>query len=127
MSDRKEIDTATAYVKDLPGFKRTEPQYFSDPVVDKLVEIVLLMGGEIWTLRHRQAITEKLMATGKMVSPDMIETYKPDPEFREQMEAERQDLIRRMFSALAAGDVADPRAAGDNWATNSKKDEATKR
>lgn len=118
MGDRTKIDDATKYVHDLPGFKKTNPQYFSDPMIDKLMEVVLMMGGEIWSLRHRQAITEKLMATGKPVSPDMIETFKADEPFRDQMEAERQDLIRRMFASLAEGQFPDPRASAFGWVTN---------
>ncbi|WP_394700078.1 hypothetical protein [uncultured Parasphingorhabdus sp.] len=112
------MDKATKYVKDLPGFKRTNPQYFSDQMIDKILEVIILMGGEIWTLRHRQAITEKLMASGRPVSADMIETFESDESFRDQMEVERQDLIRRMFASLAAGEFPDPREAGFNWAAN---------
>ena len=118
MGDRAKIEEQTKYVVDLPGFKRTNPHYFSDPIIDKLMDALLMMGGEIWTLRHRQAITEKLMASGEAVSPDMIETYKPDEAFREAMEAERQDLIRRMFSSLAEGGFPDPRTPGFKWVTD---------
>ncbi|QLC26399.1 hypothetical protein HFP57_16085 [Parasphingopyxis algicola] len=122
MSDRAKIDEETKYVQDLPGFKRTNPHYFSDPMIDRLLEIILLMGGEIWSLRHRQAITEKLLASGEPVSPDIIETFKPDDGFKELMENERQDLIKRMFASLAGGQFPDPKAPGFTWVTNPGED-----
>lgn len=118
MTDRTKLEEETQYVYDLPGFKRTNPHYFSDPMVDRLLDIVLMMGAEIWTLRHRQAITEQLMASGKTVTPDMIETFEPDQDFKSDMEAERQELIKRMFSSLAGGEFPDPRAPGFKWVTN---------
>lgn len=117
MGDKAKIAKDTEYVKELPGFKRTKPNYFSDPVVDRLMEVVLMMGGEIWSLRHRQAITEKLMAQGKPVSPDIIETFEADEDFRGQLETERQDFIRRIFAALAEGEFPDPREEGFKWVT----------
>ena len=118
MTDRAKLEEETQYVKDLPGFKRSNPHYFSDPMIDRLLEIVLLMGAEIWTLRHRQAVTERLLASGKTVTPDLIETFQPDEEMKEAIEQERQDLIKRMFASLAGGNFPDPKAPGFKWVTD---------
>lgn len=115
MGDRAKMDEATQYAQELPGFKRSNPQYFADPMIDRLLEVILMMGGEMWTLRHRQAIAEKLAAQGQPATSDMIETFVADDDFRASMELERQDLIRRMYAPLKEGDFADPREAGLKW------------
>lgn len=123
MTDRRKLEEETAYVKDLPGFKKSDPHYFKDPMIDKLLEIVLLMSAEIWTLRHRQAITEQLLASGSSVSPDLIETFKPDKDFSAQMEAERQEIIKRLFEGLSGGQFPDPKAPGFQWVTDREDQE----
>lgn len=123
MTDRSKLEHATAYVRDLPGFKKTNPHYFKDPMVDRLMDVVLMMGAEIWTLRHRQAITEQLLAANGRASPDMIETFRPDMAFRERMEQERQELIKRMFASLSGGEFSDPKSAGFEWVTERDKKE----
>ena len=46
MKDDTKMDRNTLnYVKDLPGFERGHPHYFKDPMIDHLLEIVMLMGG----------------------------------------------------------------------------------
>lgn len=121
MSDRASLEEETAYVQDLPGFKKSNPQYFRDPMIDKLLEVILMMGGEIWTLRHRQAITEELMAKGTTVSPDLIETYIASEASQEKLTEERQELVKRMFGALSDGSFPDPKASGFKWVTERDK------
>lgn len=123
MSDRETLERATAYVEDLPGFKRSEPQYFRDPMIDHLLEVVILMGGEIWTLRHRQAIVEKLLAAGETVSADMIETFVADQDFTDQLQAERHDLVRRLFGGLPGTPAENPEGKGFQWVTKTGRGE----
>jgi hypothetical protein len=42
VGDRKALEAELQYVKDLPGYKRSNPQFFSDPMIDRLIEIVVL-------------------------------------------------------------------------------------
>ena len=100
MGDRQAIERETQYVKELPGYARTDPSFFKDPMIDKLLEIVLLMGGEIWSARDRQMIMEHLLATNGHVTPDLIETFKPDEEFESRSEELRNEFVRRVFACL---------------------------
>ncbi len=118
MADRAQIEKETEYVQDLPGFKRTDPHYFSDPMIDRLFDIILMMGGQMWTMRHRQAITEHLLAKNHAVTPDVIETFEPDDDFKEQLERERQDFIRSIYSGLYGTEFPDPQKPGFKWLTD---------
>ena len=99
MGDRNALEAELDYVKDLPGFERTNPQFFSDPMIDKLLEITLLLGGEIWTNRDRQRVMEHLLATEGVVTPERIETFKDDS-FETESEQQRLQFIERIFGCL---------------------------
>jgi hypothetical protein len=99
----KELSEGLDYVKDLPGFERGHPHYFKDPMIDHLLEIVLQLGAEMWILRDRQMVTEHLLATEGKVTPEMIEMFKPSPEFREKMKEERRTYTRRLYQSLYDG------------------------
>lgn len=121
MGDRQAIARETAYVKDLPGFAKSNPQFFKDPMIDKLLEIALLMGGELWSVRDRQMIVEHLLATNGRVTPDLIETFKPDAEFESRCEEQRLAFVRRVFGCLYS--TPDDKASDGNhfkWLTAKK-------
>ena len=99
----KKLSEGLDYVKDLPGFERGHPHYFKDPIIDHLLEIVLQLGAEMWIIRDRQIVTEHLLATEGKVTPEMIETFKPSPEFREKMKEERRNYTRRLYQSLYDG------------------------
>jgi hypothetical protein len=102
MGDRSALEAELEYIKQLPGFERTNPQFFSDPMIDKLLEIALLLGGEIWTNRDRHMVMEHLLATEGMVTPDRIETFS-DESFKEESEKQRLQFVQRIFGCLYDG------------------------
>ena len=102
MGDRSALDAELEYVKQLPGFEKTNPQFFSDPMIDKLLEIALLLGGEVWTNRDRQMVMEHLLATEGMVTPERIETFS-DESFKEESEKQRLQFVQRIFGCLYDG------------------------
>ena len=102
MGDRSALEAELGYVKDLPGFTKTNPQFFSDPMIDKLLEITLLLGGEIWTNRDRQMVMEHLLATEGVVTPERIETFR-DERFAEESEKQRLQFVERIFGCLYGG------------------------
>jgi len=124
MGDRPSLDAETEYVKDLPGFEKTHPQFFRDPMIDKLLEITLMLGGEIWTNRDRQMVMEHLLATEGVVTPDLIETFKPDDEFEARSEELRLQFVQRIFGSLYDNaDIPDD-LNHFKWLTDNKKGSA---
>jgi hypothetical protein len=109
MGDRAALESELEYVRNLPGFEKTNPQFFSDPMIDKLLEIVLLLGGEVWTNRDRQKVMEHLLATKGVVTTELIETFR-DERYEEESEKQRLRFIQRIFGCLYDGaDVPEDR------------------
>ena len=100
MDKQATLDAELAYVSELPGFKRTEPQYFRDPMIDRLIEVVMLLGGEFWVMRDRLFVLEHLLATHGRVTPDLIETFKDDEAVAKSLAEQRLDFVRRVFGRL---------------------------
>ena len=89
-------------------------------MIDKLLEISLLLGGEIWTNRDRQRVMEHLLATEGVVTPDRIETFK-DKEFEEHSEQLRLEFIKRIFGCLYGGIELPEDRNHFRWLTDKKK------
>jgi hypothetical protein len=88
------------YVKDLPGFERGHPHYFRDPMLDHLLEIVMLLGGELWVERDRRMISEHIMDTEGSVTRERIEQFVPDAEFAAKLDSARQKFTNRVYGCL---------------------------
>ena len=124
MGARKALEAELEYIKDLPGFKKSDPQFFKDPMIDKLLEIVFLLGGEIWTNRDRQMVMEYLLATEGIVTPDLIETFKPDEEFEQRAEELRLQFAHRIFGCLYSDAEIPDDQNHFKWLTQKKKKQA---
>lgn len=96
MRDQTTLD----YVKDLPGFERGHPHYFKDPMIDHLLEIVMMIGGELWVERDRRLIMEHLLETKGNVTQAMIEQFEPDDDMTEKLSAARDHFTKRVFGCL---------------------------
>lgn len=96
--DKSRLD----YVKDLPGFERGHPHYFKDPMIDHLLEIVMLLGGELWIERDRRMITEHLIDTEGSATRERIEQFQPDEDFAKKLSDARQAFTKHVYGCLYA-------------------------
>ena len=104
-SDTKtaDLNEGLEYVKELPGFEKGHPHYYNDPMIDHFLEICLQLAGEIWVNRDRQMVIEHLLATEGKVTPDMIESFRPDSDMKDEMRRARQVFTQRIFGSLYGG------------------------
>lgn len=97
----KKLSEGLDYVKDLPGYERGHPHYFTEPMIDHLIEIVLQLGAELWVVKDRQVVTEHLLATQGKVTTEMIEKFKPSPDQLDKLRNERKALTKRLYQCLS--------------------------
>jgi hypothetical protein len=73
------------------------PSQFDDPAIDALLSIVLSLGSEVYVLRDRVRIIEKMLEAKGAISRADIEAYKPTPEEEEEIRKEADAFMARLF------------------------------
>ena len=69
---------------------------------DDLGRITMALLQEVWIMRDRMAITEKLLEEKAGITPVMINDYVPSPETRTEIEALRTLFVNRTIGAPLA-------------------------
>jgi uncharacterized membrane protein YdbT with pleckstrin-like domain len=85
--------------------KGRRPLFMRDPDVDKLLAMIMAMTGEIALLRGRLDTHERLLAAGRLVTPETIESFLPDAAAEAAREAQRQAMLTRVFRILAVAET----------------------
>ncbi len=80
---------------------KTEPAFLSHPLLDRLLESVMVLSAELWVERDRRRILEQLLAEKGIVSPADIETYQPAPDEDAERARLRSQLTHRVLGPLA--------------------------
>ena len=112
MTDKKSNDLDD--LESLPGFKRGNPTYFKNEVVDHLISITLELGAELWVVKDRLAHLEEILSEDNKLSLDLLNTGKPSTPLQEQLDMERTQIIKRIYGRLYSkygGEVAEEKSA----------------
>jgi hypothetical protein len=70
---------------------------------DDLARITMALVQEVWIMRDRMAITEKLLAEHANITPQMIDEYLQTPDTRAELETLRELYVNRTIGAPLAG------------------------
>jgi hypothetical protein len=73
------------------------PSQFDDPAIDALLHIALSLGGEVYVLRDRLRVVEKLLEAQGAISRADIESYKPTEEEEAELRKDRDEFMKRLF------------------------------
>ncbi|MDX2141993.1 MAG: hypothetical protein SFV19_01445 [Rhodospirillaceae bacterium] len=87
--------------------------WLDNPHIDNLVSVSVALGAEIWALKQRQIISEKLAEQKVFPTTAAIEGYKPSKQEEEDWDAERQGLAKRVYGWFARETVATPSTQAD--------------
>lgn len=72
---------------------------FPQQVIDNLMHAMIALGAEMWTMRRRMYVLEKVLEKAGVSSTD-VELYKPTAEEQAAWQAERDVFIKRTFAAM---------------------------
>jgi hypothetical protein len=78
--------------------------YLSPDNVDDLARMLMALLSEVWIMRDRMAIQEKLLGEKLGVSAAEIDDYVPDADFSAKLEALRDRLVSAVISAPLSAD-----------------------
>ena len=70
---------------------------FEDPAMDILLGIVVSLGNEVYVLRDRLRIIEKMLESKGTISRADVEAYKPTPEEEEEIRKDNDAFMARLF------------------------------
>ena len=108
------------------------PVFFADTAVDKVLNMVVTLGSEVWALRERLAAMEALQARRGQLETGELDAYEFTPEQEARLGVERKEFIDSLFRVLqeqvenaaaqsAAARGAKPRPAAAGTADSSSK------
>lgn len=69
--------------------------------IDKLTQALLHVAGELWVMRDRQAVLERLLAEGGLSAPTLIDSFRPEAAFAETLATEREAFVSSILAYLA--------------------------
>ena len=87
-------------------------RFLGDPVLDRMMKVVLALSQELYVLRDRMRTIERLLDEKKVITRSDIDDYMPDPQTQSQILGERDAYIERLFSPLS--DTGDPERSVDD-------------
>ena len=70
--------------------------------IDKLGDALIALTHEVWVLRDRQKVLERLLADAGVLTPDAVQAFQPDDSLNAELSAEREALINNVLRALSA-------------------------
>lgn len=86
----------------MPGFANDDPVYLNRPQHnDALFAMVMELASEMWVMRDRLAVIERLLAERGAVTAEDIETAHPEGEDARKLARERERFVTRLFEAAA--------------------------
>jgi len=96
-----ELDSdRTTYASDFFKGDTEKAVFTGDAVTDRLMHAVIALGGEVWTLRQRGHLMEKLLSD-KGITSEMIEGYMPTKEDMAAWTEDREAFVDRVYSVFA--------------------------
>ncbi len=91
MSDRKPMPRT---------IRGGRPFFFADPAVDKVLNMVVKLGSEVWALRERLAAVEGIQIRQGSLGQGEVDDYEFTPEQETALAVERKEFIDNLFRIL---------------------------
>ena len=73
--------------------------------IDALMRINTELMSELWILRDRVKVLEKILEEKKILDPMCVDDYVPDETFSNNLEIERDKFVRRIAGSPWAKDI----------------------
>ncbi len=83
-----------------PDAGAPEPAFLASPMLDRLLDITVALGAELWAERERRITLERLLEARGLLSAEDIEQHLPDQDERDARRRERDEFVRRIFHGL---------------------------
>jgi hypothetical protein len=75
--------------------------YTDSPHIDNLMDAVVGLGAEVWAIKRRNKVIEKILDEKHIALKAQVEAYVPTEEEKVAWAGERDDFISRIYTVLA--------------------------
>jgi hypothetical protein len=69
--------------------------------IEKLTQALFHVAGELWAVRDRQAVLERLLADAGIAAPALIDSYRPEAALAATLAAQREAYVAGILAFLA--------------------------
>ena len=76
------------------------PNYLPEDRLDDLARVVSELTSQLWILKDRTIVLEKMLAEAGVVDPARLDGYLPDAESAAVLATERDAYVSRVFGAV---------------------------
>lgn len=76
-------------------------QYYDDPVIDNVMDALLELSAEVWTLRDRFSVLEQVLQGQGIDATALIEAHQPSDAMRAELAGARAAFVERVFAGFA--------------------------
>ena len=76
------------------------PYFFDDPAIDKVLNMVVVLGSEVWTLRERLAALDAVQLRRGGLAAGEVDAHEFSPEDEARLAGERKEFIDSLFRIL---------------------------
>ena len=83
-----------------PEAPRPEQGFFKDPAIDRTLGFAMALAGEVWVLRDRVRVLERLLAEKGVLAPGALDAPTVTPESASADAADRDEFVRHLMQNL---------------------------
>jgi len=95
------MDKLQAVIESIAQSAGPRPHFLTDPDSDRLLAMVLALGGQLSTVYERLDSLERLLVDQKILTAEQLESYEPAPEAAKDRLAWNEIFVRRLLRVLS--------------------------
>ena len=102
-------NSSSSSVPESLGFEIGGPgrRYYDDVVLDNVVDALLEMAANLWMVRDRQFVLEKVLSDRGEDMQALVESYVSDPEEAAQRHLACDDMVQQIFQSFVRRPTAE--------------------
>ncbi len=86
---------------------KQEQEFFEDPVVDRLMGVVMALAAEVYIIKDRERALEQVLADKGIIGSDAVRDLSRPPPLIQGISGEERDaFVSRIFESIVAGGEA---------------------
>lgn len=91
----------TTQMRHIPMAREDRPQYFDDPAVDRLLQMLLELAAELWAVKDWQFVVNRLLEERGVLTLDDVRFYQPSEADQVVLAAEREKFVHRFIKHIS--------------------------